>query len=422
MTAHIETIAIGGELLNGTISDTNSTFVARVLFGHGYCLKRTNAIADDKHSIKETIRECADRSDYVFCFGGLGPTSDDLTAEAVVDFLGGGLVCHEASRERLAAKYKKFGRELTPQSLKQTYYPKDSLPIDNWVGMSPGFTFKVKKCSFYFFPGVPREMERMFTKEVLPQMLKAEKLTHGPARILSQVWKCIGITEANLQAQLDPVETKFGSQAWLGYRTHYPENHVVLYYRHRSLSECKGFEEIKTEIHSVVKPWCFTKENLELEEVVINELRKKGLQIALVESCTGGLVSRRLISVAGASDVVWGAAVAYQVKAKKALLGVELENESDAVSKECTRRLAESALKLSSCSIAAAVTGYLGPSGGTEQDPVGTIYICVASQKDNSTLSGAKTEKRFILPIRERTLAQRGAAAHVLNEILKFLR
>jgi nicotinamide-nucleotide amidase len=405
----IETLAIGDELLTGKISDTNSAFVAAELFRRGMRLDRCQVVADEDSAIVSMLRDCGARADYVICFGGLGPTSDDRTAQCAADALGVQLVDDPTSMERLLAFAKKRNRSMTPQLLKQVKHPAGTGVLPNTVGLAPGFSCRIGTARFFFLPGVPAEMKPMFLASVLPE-LERELLILGGEKFLSRVWKCIGIPESELQRLMDPIEASLPKQAWLGYRTKFPENHLVLYWRSRGPDDAASFEAKVPEIRSLLGGLVYTEDDTELEEMVLRKLREKKLTLAFAESCTGGLCSQRVTKVAGASENFWGAEVVYQNAAKKTLLGIELETPEQAVSAKCSRELALALREKSGVDVALAITGYLGPTGGTAEDPIGTIYIAIAS------IAGLK-ETRISAPGTHRDIMQIGASTHALNQL-----
>lgn len=402
-----ETIAIGDELLTGRISDTNSTYVADALFACGLRLERETVIPDDTKEIQETLKEAATRASCVICFGGLGPTSDDKTAEAVAGLLECDLASHAESRARLETYYASRGRPVTPQALKQALYPAKAIPLLNSAGMAPGFSMKIGATQFFFLPGVPREMKAIFCDHILP----AIKARNGEIR--SRVWRCIGIWESDLQIQMDPIEKDLPPGAWLGYRTRFPENHLTLYARHDLPLET--FESIAARIGTTLKPWSYTESHQELEELILEKLHSRGWSVALAESCTGGLATQRLTRVPGASRGVWGGIVTYQTDSKRRLLDVVLRSPEDAVSEDCTNKLAENLKSLSGCKVTAAITGYLGPGGGDEKNPLGTIHLAVST-------NGKTSSKKITLPVRGRDEAQWGAATYLLHFLHEALR
>lgn len=402
----IETIAIGDELLTGKIADTNSAFVADLLFRRQLRLNSISVIPDTIPALHEKMRERGDVADAVICFGGLGPTSDDKTAEAVASLVGGDVIVHEPSKAKMLEFYKSRGRTVLPAALKQVHYPEKSEPLPNAKGMAPGFTVRFKKAQFFFLPGVPMEMKTMFEQEVLPRM----KL--GDAELFSHQWKCLGIWESELQGKMDAVEKALPAHAYLGYRTRFPENHLTLYWPPRA--DEKQFQEWVVKIREILAPYTYTEKPEELEPLILDRLRAAGEKIALAESCTGGLAAHRLTQVPGASAHVWGGVTTYRLEAKLALLNVRVDTEEAAVSADCARDMARAVARVSGCAIGAAITGFMGPTGGTDANPAGTVYLCVVGR-------GKTVEKRFLLSTRDRAQTQWGAATYLLAAVLELL-
>ena len=410
----LETIAIGDELLTGKTSDTNTTFVSECLFAKGFRLERTTVILDDIETIRATVRERAKECEYVFCFGGLGPTTDDLTAEAIAGVIGGKLVEFEPARRNLVALFERLKRQVTPAALKQALYPASAEPIPNSVGLAPGFACSVGKCRFYFLPGVPKEMKAMVTDWVLPDIWKRAGV--GAGEIAAHSWRMLGIPESELQTRMNEVQASLPPDMWLGYRTQNPENHLTLYARSAGGKATAAFEALKERIRGVVAPWCYTEGLKELEAVVVEELKNRRQLVATAESCTAGLAAQRLTRIPGASEYVWGGVNVYRVEAKQALLGVQVGNVQDAVSADVTLRLAEALEKKSSAQICAAITGSLGPAPANDKDPLGTIYL--------SVVGGGKAplQERLVLPVRTREETQWSGSSYLLGAVLRFLR
>ncbi len=417
MKTSIETIAIGDELLTGKTADTNSAFVADELFKKGLRMDRSTVIADDFEVMAQTIQERARKAGVIVCFGGLGPTSDDKTAECVARLLKGKLLEHSSSKERLLKYYAERNRPITSQSLKQILYPEGSIPLPNSKGMAPGFHCEIEGCQLFFLPGVPYEMKGMFVEHVLPSIQKHLAPELGSTEILSHVWRCLGIWESELQRVMDPIEAALPSNAYLGYRTRPPENHLTLYWKPQNDQSSKDFESWKPKIREILTQWTFTEDNRDLEVVVGDALQKRKWKVALAESCTGGLAIQRLTRVAGASDWVWGGYVTYEIEAKSKMLGVRLDEWEQAVSAECSESLARAALESSGCELAAAVTGYVGPTGGTEKNPLGTLYISVVVSKAAQQQGARPLSERLVIPVRTREDAQWSASSYLLNLI-----
>jgi len=403
----IETLAIGDELLVGKIADTNSQFVGRQLFNLGLRLSRETVVADEISEIIAGLKESAGRSKAVIVFGGLGPTSDDRTAESVAKLLDCKLVEDVPSKERLFSVLKKRGRDVTPVILKQVLYPEATKTIPNLKGLAIGFYFTMGNCTLFFLPGVPMEMEAMFQESVLPEL----KNIFRCSKLWSYTWRCLGIHESQVQEAMNPVEKRLPEGCYLGYRTFFPENHLTLYWSEERKKE--GFESEKIRIGEILKTWVYTEEDKELEQVVVEELNRQKKKIALAESCTGGLTLQRLTRVPGASDVIWGGYTTYQITAKERMLGVKLQTMDEGVSQQCSTQLARQVKAVSECDISAAVTGYMGPTAG-EKDSVGTAYLSVFGKN--------LIEKKIVVPTDDRLRAQWGTSSYLLQALLKVLR
>ena len=403
----IETLAIGDELLVGKIADTNSQFVGRQLFNLGLRLSRETVVADEISEIIAGLKESAGRSKAVIVFGGLGPTSDDRTAESVAKLLDCKLVEDVPSKERLFSVLKKRGRDVTPVILKQVLYPEATKTIPNLKGLAIGFYFTMGNCTLFFLPGVPMEMEAMFQESVLPEL----KNIFQCSKLWSHTWRCLGIHESQVQEAMNPVEKRLPEGCYLGYRTFFPENHLTLYWSEERKKE--GFESEKIRIGEILKTWVYTEEDKELEQVVVEELNRQKKKIALAESCTGGLTLQRLTRVPGASDVIWGGYTTYQITAKERMLGVKLQTMDEGVSQQCSTQLARQVKAVSECDISAAVTGYMGPTAG-EKDSVGTAYLSVFGKN--------LIEKKIVVPTDDRLRAQWGTSSYLLQALLKVLR
>jgi len=410
----IETLAIGDELLTGKIADTNSAFVGQSLFENGFRLSRQNVVPDEKKSIQDSIQEISRRSKAAICFGGLGPTSDDITSAVVAELLGRPLETNEAAKERLIEYLTARKRQVTEQTLKQVVVPQGSDVIPNGVGLAPGFSFSFQGCHFFFLPGVPDEMKPMFIKSVFPKIVS---LAPAQGEVESYLWRCIGIVESELQRLMVPIEKNLPDGMWLGYRTRFPENYLYLY----CMEENKDLRnqklcEWKSKIETWVSPFCYGNAERDLEEWVFDLLKQNKMKVVLTESCTGGLVVQRLTRVAGASDWVWGGFVTYQIQAKDQMLGVKLKQPIDAVSSECTLALAKNALTKSNCDVALAITGYMGPTGGTPTCPIGTVFVAVTNRE------GKEHQEKIELPPRPRATLQWGASSFALNALRKFIK
>jgi len=410
----IETLAIGDELLTGKISDTNSAFVGGELFKEGFQLSRQTVVADNQQEIQSTLREISNRAKVAICFGGLGPTTDDITSSTVADLLSVPMERDLPSHQKMLRYLEERKRLITEQVLKQVLLPRGCEPIPNPVGLAPGFSFHWQGCHFFFLPGVPSEMKAMFTSFVLPRV---QDLFSYASKVESCVWRCMGIVESEIQRLMLPLEEKFPENIRVGYRTSFPENSLTLYVQESNEAlRKKLLDEWERRINPLLDPFCYSREEKDLEACVFEKLKDKKKKLVLVESCTGGLVTQRLTRLSGASDWIWGGLVTYQADAKNKLLEVGIKTPEEAVSQLCSTRLAQSALQKSDCDLALAITGYMGPTGGTLQDPIGTFYISIFDKV------GKSEERRVNLPRRERYTLQWGSASFALHSLLEFLK
>ena len=411
---HVETLAIGDELLTGRTTDTNSTFVGDLLFESGIRLGGCRVIPDEEDKILESLRWAAERCEALVVFGGLGPTSDDRTVETVAKLLDCGSVAFEPAKLKLERYYQRAGRVITDVSLRQVYYPEKTTPIPNPEGLAPGFQVDFGKCRFYFLPGVPREMKRMVRESVLPD-LKQRVLGPEAANVHSQMFKLLGIPESEVQDRMNDLERRLPEHLWVGYRTHYPENHLSLYGKFKQGSDLSEYERFLSEIEVLFADKIFAKgtEAL-LEGEVVAELRKRRQSIALVESCTVGLTTQRLGRISGASDVLWGGLVTYQHQAKNQVLGLSINSLAEAVGMETSRELADQLSKISGTPWGAAVTGYMEPNeltgGGCR------VYYVVWGPR------GRKEHELNLPSYHSRYDCQWGASSYLLWEILKEIK
>ncbi len=397
----IDFVAIGDEILTGKISDTNSTFVAKLLFDRGHQLGQIHVIADNFAEIENKLESLVPHCGMVIVTGGLGPTSDDLTVEAVCRWLKCGTEVHAPSEQNIIASYKARNKQLFPHSLKQALVPKGATVFENKVGHAPGFQVKKGNCTFFFMPGVPHEMKPLFEVQILP-------LLEGMPAGKSKTWRCLDITESELQQQMNPIEAVLPAGWRLGYRTSFPENHLTLY------GEEAGFDAVSAQVDSLLSPYSYSTDPFEIEEVVLKRLEALGKKLALAESYTGGLAASRICSIPGASKWFWGSTVVYQVEAKEKVLGLRLEDPKMAVSQNCSLELATRVQALSGCGVVGAITGYANSSEDPET-PEGTVFICAMSENN-------RIERKLQYPKgRSRVQIQHAGATHLFRLILKLL-
>jgi nicotinamide-nucleotide amidase len=368
----IETLATGDELLTGLIADTNSTyFQQRLLERFGLTVRYGAVVPDLREDIIDALNAAAARADAVLVSGGLGPTADDFTAECAAKAAGVELVEHAGALEHIRARFKKRGIEVTSNNLRQAQVPRGAEVVLNAEGSAPGFVMRIGRCTFFFVPGVPREHRWLVDEMVLPRIETLGGASITPRALA--VIKTTGIVESKLEVLVAPLVPKF-PRVTFGYRTHPPENHLKL------LGPPADVEAARVESLALIGELAFGAGDETLPGVVGAQLSRRQERLALAESCTGGLVAAELTSVPGASGWLESSAVTYTESAKQRWAGVEAKAlaEHGAVSEVVAKQMAHGVRAAAKVEWGASVTGYAGPTGGTEKDPVGTVYLAVA--------------------------------------------
>jgi len=339
-----ETIAIGTELLLGGRSDSNSLFLADELGKFGIAVRFKSVVGDDRQDIVTAIHTAVTRAQVIIMTGGLGPTVDDCTREAVARATGHRLGRRKEALEGMTARLAQWGRRPSTGQLRQAMIPSGATVLKNPVGSAHGFFLTWKKAQIISLPGVPRKREEMMRQEVLP-LLRTESGAAGRSPrepIVRQVFHTFGLAEADVDAKLKGLIPK-GAPVDLGLLAS-PMGVLVSLTtkgnqsaseKHRAL-----LQKLANDVRSRLREWLFAEGRDTMEEVVGRELTKRGLMLAVAESCTGGLIGHRLTQVAGSSAYVDRAAVCYSNRAKTEMLGVpaKLIVQQGAVSRRLQRR------------------------------------------------------------------------------------
>lgn len=373
----IEVITVGDEILSGSIVDTNSAMIARKLGSVGLELRRMSSVGDEPQEIISELREAAARARAVIVTGGLGPTQDDRTALAAAQAFGVPLVLHEETLNKLRAFFANLGLEMTQNNERQAWIPQGARVVPNPMGTAPGFALRHEECLLIFLPGVPRELERMLEESVTAMVL--EHCGSG-FQVSSRTLKIFGLSEAKIDQMVKGVFEGLQGVT-LASLPHYPENRLRITVRGGDPTAVSlTLEKAEAALRGKVGPWVYGVDEEEMENVVVRLLGEKGLVIALAESCTGGLIAHRLTNVPGASQVLSRAYVTYSLEAKEEM-GVpgDLLRERGAVSAEVAEAMAEAAALNSRADVGVSTTGIAGPTGGTEEHPVGTVFLGLAS-------------------------------------------
>jgi nicotinamide-nucleotide amidase len=368
-------LSIGTELTRGELINSNAAWLASELTAMGFEVVEHAVVDDNVERILEALNRLSGRVRVVVSTGGLGPTSDDLTARAVAVTLGVGLVRDEGSLEAIRRRFEKAGRTMSPSNEKQADFPEGAEVLPNTAGTAPGFGVRLGDCSLFFLPGVPREMEILFEEQVAPRIRSLAPDDSYQTRL-----RTFGLPESVVGERLTGVEPAYPGIT-LGYRAHFPEIEVKVLARAGSRAAARQIcEEATREVKSRLGSSNYGEGDDTFAGVVGRALRMRGWTLAIAESCTGGLVGHLLTREPGASDFLLLDAVTYANSAKARVLGVDEETIRwhGAVSPEVAEAMARGAKRVAGADVALSLTGVAGPSGGTESKPVGTVYMAIA--------------------------------------------
>jgi len=368
-----EIICVGTELLLGNIVNTNAAFISERLSAIGIDCFRQCVVGDNMKRLTEQLSESSSRCDIIILSGGLGPTEDDMTKEAVAEFCGLPLVEDKASRKAIAAYFEKRGIKPTENNWKQALVPKGSSAVENPNGTAPGIIVDTKNCKYILLPGPPGELEPMFENSIIPYL-------NGLCDrvLISKTVKIVGVGESLVETQIkDMIDAQTNPTIATYAKT--GEVHV------RVTASASDEKEAKKLVKPVVKELkerfadniYTTEEDVTLERSVIDLLLANKMTVSTVESCTGGLLSGRIVSESGASDVFKCGLTTYSNKSKRRLVGVKKGtlDKYGAVSKQVATEMAKGGAALTKSDVCLSVTGIAGPTGGTEEKPVGLVYI-----------------------------------------------
>jgi nicotinamide-nucleotide amidase len=384
MTAEI--LTIGDEILIGQITNTNSVWIAQQLNLAGIKIAHMASVSDDEQAIIDALDAAAKRADFVFVTGGLGPTKDDITKKTFANYLGTTLEMNEEVLQDVDSFFTKRGRVLTEINRNQALVPKGCTVIRNKNGTAPGMWMVKNKTVFISMPGVPHEMKAMVTDWVLPKIKAENNLPHIYHKtVLTQ-----GIGESALAEMIEAWEDNLAAknirlaylpqagQVRLRLSTYGQDPLMLQQTVNAEIETLKGLAE-----KYIFGYEAYGEEPPTLEKILSQLLREKKQTIALAESCTGGYISSLITAIPGASEVFKGAIVPYTNKAKHELLQVEekLFTTVGSVSKECVEQLAMHVQKKFDSDYAIAVSGIAGPTGATDEKPVGTVWIAVADRE-----------------------------------------
>ena len=371
-----EIIAVGSEMLTPQRIDTNSLYLTAELNALGVEVTFKCVIGDDRARLAETILIVAERSQIVIISGGLGPTEDDVTRDAVALALGRRLALRQEVCDVIEARFRRFNRPMAEINKRQAYIIEGAEILPNDRGTAPGQWIDTGTSIIMLLPGPPHELKAMFERECLPRL----KNLLPPQVICTLTFRVCGIGESDLDQLIAPVYTKYGNPATTILAA--PNDvHVCLRARCDAEPEALALlDELGTQIESILGDRIYSRNGDSLETEVGTLLRACEATLSVAESCTGGLLATRITSVPGSSDYFVGGFLTYTNRMKQELLGIdpELIALHGETSEQVAKAMAQSGRQRSGATYAISTTGIAGPDGGTEDKPVGTVYIGIA--------------------------------------------
>lgn len=373
-------ITIGDELLIGQTIDTNSAWMAQELNKIGVWVKRRVAVGDSREGIWQSLDEELKQSDIVLLTGGLGPTADDITKPLLCDYFGGKMVVNEQVLEHVKNIFLRLKRPLLERNLKQAEVPDVCEVLMNERGTAPGMLFRRQEKIIVSMPGVPHEMKGLMSKKVVPLLLKEFNM---PV-ILHRTLLTAGVGESFIAEKIQLWEEALPGHIKLAYLPNYGMVRLRLTTQGTDEKALQAeIDDLFKELQELVQEWLVADKDEPLEKALGDLLLARNKTIATAESCSGGYIAHLLTSVPGSSAYFKGTVVAYSYDAKETILGVNhstLESKG-AVSEETITEMFNGLMRVTTADYGIATSGIMGPGGGTEDKPVGTVWVAVGSRE-----------------------------------------
>jgi nicotinamide-nucleotide amidase len=394
----VEIVTIGTEILLGQLLDTNAPHVARALADAGIDVFAKHSVGDNAARLSAMLSGALARADGVVTTGGLGPTVDDLTKEAVADATGASLVLHEPSLRSIEERFRSFGRPMTENNRRQAMLPQGAVVFENPHGTAPGFAAIRADGKFIAcMPGVPREMKPMLAESLMPWLRARYRLSGG---IFTRTLHTVGIGESELDRRVEDLFRTLENPK-IAMLAHEGRVDVKIMAKAADGSCAKALiAPIEAAVRERIGSGIFGVDDETLEGAIVRELGARGLTLGTAESITGGGLADAIVRVPGASAVFRGGIVAYDDAVKRALLGVDasLLEAHGAVSPEVAQAMAEGARTRLETGVALSTTGIAGPSGATAEKPVGLVYFGLATEAGTvvrkATFPGSRADVR----------------------------
>ena len=406
-------ITIGDELLIGQVIDTNSAWMAQELNKHGIAVGRRVAVGDAWDEIWRALDEESAAADIILITGGLGPTSDDITKPLLCKYFAGNMVTNEAALANVKYLFAEvFKREITPRNILQGEVPDVCTVLQNSVGTAPGMVFTKGEKIFVSMPGVPFEMQQMMATDVIPMLKQKFDFPH----IAHKTLLTFGVGESFIADILAAFESNLPTHIKLAYLPNYGMVRLRLSSTGKEMQTTNDeIDRYFETLQNLVEPYLVVTEDIRMQNVVAQLLQKHQRTLCTAESCTGGYISHLITAIPGSSLFYDGSVISYSYKAKEDLLQVKKQTLEmfGAVSEEVVKEMAAGALQNIHSNYTIAVSGIMGPDGGMEGKPVGTVWVAVGN---NKKLETKKFRFRFA---RQRNIEL--TAVNALNMLREFI-
>ncbi len=377
----VETIAVGSELLTPYFQDTNSLFLSQRLNDLGLNISYKTIVGDDWPELTQAIYNSLNRVDILITIGGLGPTHDDRTREAVAHVVGRKLIFKQELMALIEERFRRRGLKMPPINKKQAYLIEGAEILANKNGTAPGLWLETESKVIILLPGPPQELKPMFERDVWPRLQKFKSRFTARATL-----KTAGLTESQIESLISNLYPKFPKVKVTTIA--YPGQIEITLHSTSSRSQQeadKNLNKLQTSLLQKLKDNVFSTDGQELEEMVGKLLRHHNKKLSVAESCSGGFLGHRLTNVPGSSDYFLLGVIAYSNQAKISLLDVpaDLIEKYGAVSSQVAQAMAEGVRKKAQAEIGLGITGIAGPSGGTAAKPVGLVYVALSAAKES---------------------------------------
>ncbi len=411
----VEIVSTGDELITGSVVDTNASYIASKFYEIGLMVNRCTIVGDNKEKIQNVLEQVSDRADIVIVTGGLGPTQDDLTSEIAALISNDELKLDKQALSDIEQFFKRKKIKMSETNNKQAYLPSRAVMLRNSCGTAPGFFMNHGRAVLYFLPGVPGEMKEMFETKVLPDLFNKFEIS----KRLNTKISLFGVPESKAANDLKDFQTRF-PDIILGFRAAFPIIEVKL------SSSLLADDQDAGDVFLKAKNWIISRfdnknivsdKGLSMEQEVARLLIKQQKTVAVAESCTGGLISHMLTDVPGSSAYFLFSAVTYANEAKINILNVNNDTilKYGAVHEHTAEEMAKGVMEKAGSDFGISTSGIAGPTGGTDEKPVGTICIGYAEK-------GFSTARTYCLNFNDRTRNKQIFAAACLNFLRKKLK